>query len=79
MELCAIEGESSAEELIQAIYEEVLRAGANAVVMMSPQRAQAAFFELANDAQLEHVSPVARQLIETGGRADPRAGRRQPP
>jgi aminopeptidase len=63
-DLCAIEGESTAEEVIQAIYEEVLRAGANPVVMMSPERAQAAFFELASDAQLEHVSPVSRQLIE---------------
>ncbi|MGH2831994.1 MAG: aminopeptidase [Solirubrobacteraceae bacterium] len=63
-ELCAIEGESAAEELIQAIYEEVLRAGANPVVMMTPERAQAAFFELANDTQLQHVSPVARQLVE---------------
>jgi len=63
-ELCSIEGESPAEELIQAIYEEVLRAGANPVVLMSPERAQASFFALASDAQLEHVSPVTRQLVE---------------
>jgi aminopeptidase len=63
-ELCAIEGESCAEELIQAIYEEVLRTGGHPIVMMSPERAQAAFFELASEAQLEHVSPVARQLVE---------------
>jgi aminopeptidase len=63
-ELCAIEGESCAEELIQAIYEEVLRAGGHPVVMMSLERAQAAFFELASETQLEHISPVARQLVE---------------
>ncbi len=63
-ELCAIEGESAAEELIQAIYEEVLRAGAHPVVMMSPARAQAAFYALAGEQQLDHVSPVARQLTE---------------
>jgi aminopeptidase len=63
-ELCTIEGESSAEELIQALYEEVLRAGGHPIVMMSPERAQAAFFALASEAQLEHVSPVAHQLIE---------------
>ncbi len=63
-ELCAIEGDSPAEELIEAVYEEVLRAGGHPVVLMSPARAQAAFFALASDEQLEHVSPVARQLTE---------------
>jgi aminopeptidase len=63
-ELCSIEGESAAESLIQAIYEEVLRAGAHPVVLMSTERAQASFFALANEQQLDHVSPVSRQLIE---------------
>lgn len=63
-ELCTIEGESNAEELIQAVYEEVLRAGANPVVLMTPARAQAAFFALANDEQLDWLSPVARQMTE---------------
>ena len=63
-ELCTIEGDSPAQELIQAVYEEVLRAGGHPIVLMNPERAQAAFFALASDAQLEHVSPVARQLTE---------------
>lgn len=63
-ELCSIEGESPAEELIQAVYEEVLRAGAHPVVLMSPARAQPSFFALADEEQLEHVSPVARLLVE---------------
>ncbi len=63
-ELCSIEGESAAESLIQAIYEEVLRAGAHPVVLMTPERAQSAFFALASEQQLDHVSPVAGQLIE---------------
>jgi aminopeptidase len=63
-ELCAIEGDSPAEELIQAIYEEVLRAGAHPIVLMSPARAQAAFYALASDEQIEHVSPVAHQITE---------------
>jgi aminopeptidase len=63
-ELCAIEGDGPAEELIQTIYEEVLRAGGHPVVQMSPERASAAFFALACDAQLEYVSPVVRQLTE---------------
>jgi aminopeptidase len=63
-ELCAIEGESAAESLIQAIYEETLRAGAHPVVMMTPERAQSAFFTLASEDQLDYVSPVTRQLVE---------------
>lgn len=63
-ELCSIEGESPAEALVEALYEEVLRAGAHPVVLMAPERAQAAFFALASEAQLDHVSPVARQLAE---------------
>src|SRR6202020_3055320 len=63
-ELCTIEGDSAAEDLIQALYEEVLRAGGHPVVMMSPERAQSAFFALASDEQLEYVSPIARQLTE---------------
>jgi aminopeptidase len=63
-ELCAIEGESAAEPLIEAIYEEALRAGAHPVVLMAPERAQAAFYALASDQQLDHVSPVTRQLTE---------------
>ena len=63
-ELCTIEGDSPAEDLVQAIYEEVLRAGAHPVVLMSPERAQAAFFALASGEQLEYISPLARQLTE---------------
>lgn len=63
-ELCAIEGESAAEELIEAIYEEVLRAGANPVVLMATRRSQASLFALASDEQLDFVSPLARHLTE---------------
>ncbi|HST55421.1 MAG TPA: aminopeptidase [Solirubrobacteraceae bacterium] len=63
-ELVAIEGESAAEPLIQAIYEEVLRAGANPVVLMTPASAQSAFFTIANEQQLDYVSPIALQLTE---------------
>ena len=63
-DLCTIEGESGGEELIHAIFEEVLRTGGNPVVLMSPARAQSSFFTLATDAQLEFVSPVARLTAE---------------
>jgi aminopeptidase len=63
-DLCTIEGESTGEELIEAIYEEVLRAGGHPTVMMSPQGSSSAFFALAGEQQLEHVSPFARALTE---------------
>lgn len=63
-DLCAIEGESGGEELIHAVYEEVLRAGGHPVVLMTPARAQSSFYALASDEQLEHVSPVARLIAE---------------
>jgi aminopeptidase len=63
-DLCAVEGESGGEELIHAIYEEVLRAGGHPIVLMTPARALSSFFSLASDEQLDHVSPVARLVSE---------------
>ena len=63
-DLCAIEGESTGEELIHAAYEEVLRAGGHPVVLMTPARAQSSFLTLASDEQIDHVSPVARLVSE---------------
>lgn len=63
-DLCVLEGESAGEELIQAIYEQVLRAGGHPIVLMTPERAQSAFFALAGDEQLDHVSPIARLVAD---------------
>lgn len=63
-ELCAVEGESPGEPLIEAIYEELLRAGAHPVVLMTPARAQAALYALGGDEQLDFVSPLSSQLVE---------------
>ncbi len=63
-ELCTIEGESAGEPLIQAIYQEVLRAGGQPAVLMSPQRAQHALFEQGDDDQLDFVSPYAELSVE---------------
>ncbi len=63
-DVCTIEGESAAEPLLQAIYEEVLRAGGNPIVQMAMEGQAAAYFEHASDAQLEWVSPVARWAVE---------------
>ena len=47
-----------AEPLVQALYEETLRAGANPVLDLSLEGTQPAFFELASDAQIEWISPT---------------------
>src|SRR3954463_13912856 len=52
-----IQSTTTAEPLVQAIYEEVLRAGGYPVFQISPEGAQPAFYELANDDQLDFVAP----------------------
>jgi aminopeptidase len=59
-----IQGTTAAEVLVQAVYEEVLRAGGLPVLQMSPEGAQAAFFELASDEQLDWVPPTSEWMAE---------------
>jgi aminopeptidase len=59
-----IQGTTPAEPLVQAVYEEVLRAGGLPVLQMSPEGAQVAFFELASDEQLDWVPPTSEWMAE---------------
>jgi aminopeptidase len=63
-ETCLIEGQSAAEPLIAAVYEEVLRAGGNPVVAMSFQGQPATYFAQASDPQLQWVSPLSEWAAE---------------
>ncbi|MFN8159825.1 MAG: aminopeptidase [Solirubrobacterales bacterium] len=63
-ETVAIDGESAAEPLLAALYEEVLKAGANPILNMSLRGQSAAYFKHAGDAQLDWVSPVAEWTTE---------------
>ncbi len=63
-DVCTIEGESAAEPLLQAVYEEVLKAGGNPIVNMALEGQSAAYFKHASDAQLEWISPVAEWAVE---------------
>lgn len=63
-DVCVIQGTTPAEPLVQAVFEEVLRAGGLPVVQLAPEGAQAAMFELASDAQLDFVPPPARWAAE---------------
>ena len=61
---CLIEGGAPAEPLLQAVYEEVLKAGGNPIVSMQMDGQSAAFFKHASDRQLEWVSPVSKWAAE---------------
>src|SRR3982751_4628845 len=55
-----IQSSTIAEPLVQAVYEEVLRAGGHPVFQIAPTGAQPAFYELAGDDQLDFVAPPQR-------------------
>jgi aminopeptidase len=61
---CVIEGPSSAEPLVAAVYEEVLAAGGHPIVTMSFEEQAAAYYGSASDAQLEWISPPAKWAAE---------------
>jgi aminopeptidase len=63
-DICVIQATTPAEVLVQAVYEEVLRAGGRPILQLSTEGAQAAFFDLASDDQLDWVSPTSHWLVE---------------
>jgi aminopeptidase len=63
-EVVSIDGESAAEPLLRAVYEEVLKAGANPILNVALEGQSASYFKHASDAQLDWVSPVAEWLVE---------------
>jgi aminopeptidase len=63
-ETCVIQSTSTAEPLVQAVYEEVLKAGGLPIVQLTPEGASAAFYELASDEQLEWIPPTAAWAVE---------------
>ncbi len=63
-DVVAIDGDSAAEPLLLAIYEEVLRAGGNPMLNQSVDGQAASYFKLAGDAQLDWVSPITEWVVE---------------
>ncbi len=63
-EVVSIDGESAAAPLLLAVYEEVLKAGANPVMNVSLEGQGAAYFKHATDAQLEWISPTSEWLLD---------------
>jgi aminopeptidase len=65
-DVCLIQSTTPAEVLVQAVYEEVLRAGGLPILQVSTAGAQAAFFDLASDTQLDWVPPTSEWIAEHG-------------
>jgi aminopeptidase len=63
-DVCSIAATSAAEPLVQAIYEEVLRAGGLPIMQLQTSGTQAAFYELASDEQLDWVPPTTEWTVE---------------
>jgi aminopeptidase len=63
-EVVTIDGESAAEPLLLAIYEEVLKAGAHPVMNVALEGQSAIYYGRASDAQLEWISPTSEWLLD---------------
>ncbi len=63
-DVCLIEGGAVAEPLLQAVYEEVLKAGGHPVLSVGLDGQIPAFYKHASDEQLAWVSPVAKWASE---------------
>jgi aminopeptidase len=63
-DVCVIQSTTLAEPLVQAIYEEVLRAGGLPIMQLATEAATPAFYELASEKQLEWIPPTAQWAAE---------------
>jgi aminopeptidase len=63
-DVCVIQSTVAAEVLVQAVYEEVLRAGGLPIMQLTTDGAQAAFFDLAGDEQLDWIPPTSEWVAE---------------
>jgi aminopeptidase len=63
-EVVSIDGESAAEPLLLAVYEEVLKAGAHPILNVSLDGQAASYFRHASDDQIDWVSPVSEWLLD---------------
>jgi aminopeptidase len=63
-DVCVVQGTTTAEPLVQAIYEEVLRAGGLPILQMSTEEAMSAFYRLASDDALDWIPPTSQWAVE---------------
>jgi aminopeptidase len=63
-DVCVVQGTTTAEPLVQAVYEEVLRAGGLPILQLSTEEAMSAFYRLASDEALDWVPPTSEWAVE---------------
>ena len=63
-QLIRIAGDTVGLPLLEAVYEQVLKAGAHPLIRLSSSEMADALYELASDAQLQYLAPTALQEIE---------------
>lgn len=63
-QLVRISGSPVAHPLVEALYEEVLKAGGNPFVRMATESLQDIFYEHAGDQQIEYLNPIAKYEME---------------
>jgi aminopeptidase len=63
-ETCVIQSEVAAVPLVQAVYEEVLKAGGLPIVQLALEEGAPAFYKYANEEQLKWIPPTAQWIAE---------------
>ncbi len=63
-DLVAIRGMPTAEPLLVAVYEEVLRAGGHPHLLLALPGIEEAYYRLASDEQLDFISPVYEMVVQ---------------
>lgn len=63
-ETCVIQSEVVAEPIVQAVYEEVLKAGGLPIVQLALTEGAPAFYKLASEEQLKWVAPTQEWIYE---------------
>lgn len=63
-DLCRLTGESVGLPLLEAIYEQVLKAGGHPFVSVLSDAMEEAFYRVAGEAQLQYVSPISKFVVE---------------
>ena len=64
-QLVRLTGDPVAMPLLEAIYEQVVQAGAHPMLRCAPDSLSDLFFEHANDAQLDYLNPLLLEEIKT--------------
>jgi aminopeptidase len=63
-DVCVIQSSTVAEPLVQAVYEEVLRAGGLPILQMTTEEAAAALYRFGSDEQLAWIPPPSEWAVE---------------